>query len=644
MSAKGSPVKLDRLMTLDALMTRTLDRKADHLHASFGLTRACAGRRFSDEVVLPLALEVGKIGIFESDLEHRRTRFSPELCKLLGLPIGTAMSYEDASRLIHEDDRARVQSEAGKAAAASHLGRWVVECRVRRVDGEIRWVAISGWRMYRQTKAELKPVRSIGTVIDITPLKKTEDALRDSEQRLRLALEAARMGTFETDIAATEARIDAQLARLLGLAEDTRVVPVEMLRERVPHADLRASDAKKRRMEKGEAYHHEFRLQMPDGSARWLSTFADIRSNRIFGVSFDITRRKLSDEALRRSESRFRTATNAAALGVFEWDPVADEVSWGNPRIYKIFGRLPAEGALSRRQFETDHLHPGDRPAFNTALEKAIRTQGGLRVTCRIKRSRGGLRRIAIEAMYEKATNETPAKFVGVIADITRRTNMERRVRRLAQRLLTIQEEERRSIAQELHDSTVQHLVAASLSLMPVSQHRDRNLQTAAIAAETSLQEAIRELRTFSYLMHPPILHQQNLYTTLVTYIGDFAERSGLLCKLRMDRKHAKYATSVRRTVLRIVQEGLANAYRHAAASRASIDIRRLDDRLHVVIADDGRGPIRELSRCRRPSRPGVGIRGIRMRLAQVCGKLRVSGPAKGGTRMHAVVPTMKDP
>ena len=82
---------------------------------------------------------------------------------------------------------------------------------------------------------------------------------------------------------------------------------------------------------------------MPDGSVRWLSAHADIRANRIFGVNFDITRRKLAEEALAQSEARLRTATNAAALGVFEWDPVADEASWGNDRIYKIFGRTHAD-------------------------------------------------------------------------------------------------------------------------------------------------------------------------------------------------------------------------------------------------------------------------------------------------------------
>ena len=172
---------------------------------------------------------------------------------------------------------------------------------------------------------------------------------------------------------------------------------------------------------------------MPDGSERWLSAHADIRSNRVFGVNFDITRRKLAEEALAQSEARLRTATNAAALGVFEWDPVADKAAWGNDRIYQIFGRTPDDGPLSRAQFVADYLHPNDRTEFDTAVEKAIRTRGRFHVICRIKRRRGDQRWLEFEAKYEKATNERPARFVGVVADITNRKRIERRAERLSQ-------------------------------------------------------------------------------------------------------------------------------------------------------------------------------------------------------------------
>jgi PAS domain-containing protein len=161
-------------------------------------------------------------------------------------------------------------------------GKWSGVQRVVRADGAVRWVSILGRRFYRDTPDGPQPVRSIGAVIDMAQLKKTERALGESERRLRLALDAAKMGTFEADIAATHALIDAQEARLLGLPEDTRIVSVDELRKRVPFEDLEASDVKQKRMtEEKKAYHHEFRLRLPDGSERWLGAYADVRSNRI---------------------------------------------------------------------------------------------------------------------------------------------------------------------------------------------------------------------------------------------------------------------------------------------------------------------------------------------------------------------------
>src|SRR5262249_56103791 len=117
--------------------------------------------------------------------------------------------------------------------------------------------------------------------------KETEAALRESELRLRLALEAAQMGTFEADISGEKAAIDAQQARLLGLPEETRLVTIEELRERIPLADLQASDAKKKTMERdAQGYHHEFRLRIPDGSHRCLNAHTPIPPNRLPALHF----------------------------------------------------------------------------------------------------------------------------------------------------------------------------------------------------------------------------------------------------------------------------------------------------------------------------------------------------------------------
>jgi PAS domain S-box-containing protein len=593
------------------------------------------------DLLLSLAVEAGSIGIFETDLERRRTRFSPELCDILGLPIGTEMPYEEAFGLIDERDREVIRVKAEAARNSADRGKWSGVCRVRRSDGEIRWISLQGRRIYQETAADLRAVRSIATVIDITHFKETEAALIESELRLRLALDAARMGTFEADITGSEALIDEREALLLGLPADARVVSADEMRTRIPPEDLQVSDIKRDRMTAlREAYHHEFRLRMPDGSERWLSAYADVRGNRIFGVNFDVTERKAAESALRDSEARLRIATAGAALGVFEWHPEGDRSIWGNDRVYEIFGRSRDQGPLSKRQFVEEYLHPADARHFEAGLREAIETGGSFHTICRMRRKGSTQRWLQIDGRLEPAATDKPARLVGVIADITDRKRLATRAERLAERLLTIQEEERRNIAQELHDSTVQHLVAASLLLTSLRPGSADNHQKSWDELEAMLGEAMKELRTFSYLMHPPALDAQGLHVSLRQYVEGFAERSGLDCRLRTSRKSERLPVRLQRSVFRIVQEGLANAYRHASASQVSVAVRRIGARLHVIISDNGRGMDMGLDRVQSPhGRPGVGIRGIRMRLSQMNGRLRISRPPAGGTRLHAVLP-----
>jgi signal transduction histidine kinase len=516
---------------------------------------------------------------------------------------------------------------------------------VLRADGTVRWVSQRGRLTYRDTAEGPVAVRSIGTIIDITHIKEAEAALAESERRLRLALDAAGMGTFEADMDASEAWIDEQEARLLGLPEGTRRISADEMRKRIPLEDLQASDDKRDRLTKHrEAYHHEFRLRMSDASERWLSAFADVRGNRIFGVNFDVTERKASEAALQASEARLRVAASGAELGVFEWGVNSDHAVWENDRMYEIFGLDRRDRPISKREFITSYLHPSDAPAFERALSAALRSRGSsFQTICRIKR-KGATRWLLVAGIHEM-WQDRQHRVIGVVADVTARKRLETKSQRLSDRLATIQEEERRNIALELHDSTVQHLVAANLNLMSVrSETLSGPDQRCWHEIENSLSEAMRELRTFTYLLVPPILTLKGLRHSLHEYTLGFASRSGLTVTFTSSGCTKNIPLQSQRVVFRIVQEALANIYRHACASEASVELRRRGSQLHLIVADNGRanrgpGTIRP-----RRFHTGVGIRGMRMRLDRVGGRLRISQLPGGGTRVHAVIPTNDPP
>src|SRR5262249_52583108 len=289
------------------------------------------------------------------------------------------------------------------------------------------------------------------------------------------------------------------------------------------------------------------------------------------------------------SEARLRIATTGAALGIFEWDTRANRAVWENDRMYEIFGRTRADGPLSRKQFVDSYLHPNDANSFEKALKVAMDTRGSFHTICRIRRKDGARRWLQFDGKFAATGTGDPSRLLGVVADVTARKTLERQTERLSQRIVRTQEEERRKIAQELHDSTVQQLVAASLTLMRLRPSTTCAQESLWSDLETSLEEAMKELRTFSYLMHPPAPRMQGLCSALRRYIDGFASRSGLDVRLRARCRIDKIPLAMQQSLFGIVQEALANVYRHASAAHISVELRRIGKQLHLIITDDGR-------------------------------------------------------
>jgi two-component system NarL family sensor kinase len=233
------------------------------------------------------------------------------------------------------------------------------------------------------------------------------------------------------------------------------------------------------------------------------------------------------------------------------------------------------------------------------------------------------------------------SRLIVVNEDLTDVTQAKEALSELSGRVSALREEERQRIAQELHDSTAQHLVAATLNLMTLKAKSVAypGVHKLLENVEASLEEATRELRVFTYLLHPLALENDGLERTLRTYLDGFARRTGLDAHMTIAGKVDALAFELQCSLLRIIQEALANVHRHACASHVSIGLRMTETALQLVIADDGRGirgPAGETETV--AARSGVGIPGMRSRLRDFGGNLEIrSGP--GGTTLSALVP-----
>jgi signal transduction histidine kinase len=234
------------------------------------------------------------------------------------------------------------------------------------------------------------------------------------------------------------------------------------------------------------------------------------------------------------------------------------------------------------------------------------------------------------------------APFLVLAAVVAERRRATADVHELSARLLGAQDEERRRIARELHDGTGQSLAAAMLNLRRLLRGDALQDQARATAEESiALLNGVHgEIRTLSYLLHPPLLDDAGLTPALTWYVDGFTKRSGIDVKLAIAPDIGRIEADIEMALFRIVQESLSNVHRHSGSKTAEIALKRTPAGLVLAISDAGRGIAGEA-----PGRDGdhlcslgVGIAGMRARLKQLGGTLDIRS-SSSGTTVTALVP-----
>jgi len=214
-------------------------------------------------------------------------------------------------------------------------------------------------------------------------------------------------------------------------------------------------------------------------------------------------------------------------------------------------------------------------------------------------------------------------------------------LRDLSGRLMLAQDEERRRISRELHDSAGQHLAALGMGLSRIEDDAKRDparLSKSIKDAQDLIQDLTREIRTTSYLLHPPMLDESGLSSALRWYIDGLAERSGLSIELNIPDNLERLAPEVELAIFRLVQECLTNIHRHSGSKTAVIRIAREADKIYAEVQDHGKGISQERLAEVQSKGAGVGIRGMRERVRQSHGELIVDSNALG-TKITAIFP-----
>jgi PAS domain S-box-containing protein len=354
------------------------------------------------------------------------------------------------------------------------------------------------------------------------------------------------------------------------------------------------------------------------------------------------------------SEERYRTIAETASDGIVTIDHDG-RIRFCNGAFARTFGYcrkelLNCEFQMVVPRYES-HLPPSDGPPRKP--QATVEPPPWPVVELGGKDSRG--RVLPLEISFSRFITGEGAWVTAVVRDVSESRAARRKIRTmneslhtLSGRLLRLQDEERRRIARELHDSTGQALVALSMNLsLLIGPSCSLEQRARAIVSQSiSLaDQCSRDVRAVSYLLHPPLLDELGLFVALRTYIEGFSERTGIQVNTRYLSNGDRLPAELETTLFRIVQEGLANVHRHSGSRTAAIRLERKSGQVRLELKDDGKGmpaglldgPLGGLEHL------GVGIQGMKERARQLGGTLKIrSGPGRG-TRVSVRLPLDRD-
>lgn len=219
-------------------------------------------------------------------------------------------------------------------------------------------------------------------------------------------------------------------------------------------------------------------------------------------------------------------------------------------------------------------------------------------------------------------------------------------LRTLSRRLLQTQDEERRHFARELHDSAGQTLAALGMSVSAIARAvktKIPELAQNAVEAQTMVEQLTREIRTTSYLLHPPLLEEMGLTSAAEWYVRGLTERGLLDVRLTMSENFGRLSPDLELVIFRLIQECLTNIHRHSNSKTAAIRIERQSNTICVEVQDRGQGMSPERLAEIQTHGTGVGIRGMRERVRQFNGDMSIESDGSG-TRIFVTFPLTASP
>jgi PAS domain S-box-containing protein len=626
-------------------------RGAKKSHSVCLLARDITQRRLAEEALrqqealLLHAEQVTGTGCWEYDVQTRQRVWSNQVFRIYGFdPKNGVPSEETMFAMIHPDDRERVRSIL--YSAVERCSPFESEGRYNLPDGRQRIIFIRGIALPDGTG---KTARLLAVVQDVTEIRRAEAQDRQRESLLAQAEQLASLGSWEFDVAQQSFTWSAQMYRMLGLPPDNQPLPLASACA-LFHRDDRARVTQEVAdlIQYKRSLENEVRFILPDGQVRVLHSRAVPITNdsgdvvRIAGMSQDITEQKLAQDRVRKSESLLAQAEEIAKLGSWEMDTIQSTVTCST-EFYRMLGLQPVVGPLPIDEVWS-MVRLEDLDAAKQALQNALASNTPLEHFSRFAMADGRMRVLHTRAIPVADVSGQVTHFVGFNHDITEQKRVEDDLRRLSRQLLTLRSEEQRRLARELHETASQTLTALKMTLKQIEDSlpsQDLRTRELAKSCRTLASDAMREVRTISSILHPPLMDEAGLTAGLGSYVRLFSERSGVAVNFTIPDNFQRLPKEVELTLFCVAQESLANVHRHSKARSVEISVDRSATHVSLTVRDDGIGMAAPLHSDRRNSLLGIGIAGMRERVSQLQGEFRIHSSPGNGTTIHVILPSI---
>ncbi|MDF2763812.1 MAG: histidine kinase [Rhodospirillales bacterium] len=379
---------------------------------------------------LALALQAAGFGEWELDLAGGAISGSPLYRALFGFPPDQPLTADDIHCRYHPEDREKVQRALG-AMLAGRAPEVRGEYRLLMPNGTVRWISLFG-RLFRNGTGA--PIRAAGVVQDITLRKQAEHAVRQSEERFRVAVRAVAGVVYDWDLNSGEAFRSHGLEEIVGLPPETVPSTADWWSERIHPQDQARLAAVRADIKAGRITRYETEYRVRHEGGHWVHLWdrgAVLRDDfdrpvRVVGSAADVTQRKKAERALSESEERFRLAAGAVVGMVYDWDAETGRV-FRSEGLYDIVG-VRSDQAPADREWWWTRVHPED--VGNVAMRRAEILNGRLdrfEHEYRIQHENGNWVEILDRGAILRDENGRTTRIIGSVTDITQRKQAEER-------------------------------------------------------------------------------------------------------------------------------------------------------------------------------------------------------------------------